>query len=121
LIYYQAKNLPGDKENQSVFLAIDVGQFSTKLTLLELATKANDPNDLKKGFYQTVKVLNDKVYFQFSGQLLDHCMANYSMKKHLQKLQENKDHTLQLNYSEFQRLISEIQKAKEILSANTSA
>lgn len=63
LIYYQAKNLPGDKEGSVNFLAIDIGQFSTKITLLELGTKANDSKDPKKGFYQTVKVLNEKVYF----------------------------------------------------------
>lgn len=51
LIYYQAKNLPGDKEDSVNFLAIDIGQFSTKLTLIELGTKSNDPKDPKKGFY----------------------------------------------------------------------
>lgn len=48
-------------------------------------------------------------------------MANYSMKKYLQKTQETEaDHTRQLTFNEFQRLIAEVQKAKETLSANQS-
>lgn len=43
------------------------------------------------------------------------------MKKYLSKVQEkDADHTRQLSYNEFQRLIAEVQKAKETLSANQS-
>lgn len=66
-IMYQAKNAPDTKESQRNFLFIDIGQLSTKISLIELGTKMNDPKDDKKGYYQTVKVIADKVYYTFSG------------------------------------------------------
>lgn len=38
-IMYQAKNAPDTKESSRNFLFIDMGQLSTKISLIELATK----------------------------------------------------------------------------------
>jgi hypothetical protein len=97
---YQAKNSPDSKTSSKNFLFIDIGQLSTKISFIELATKQNDEKDPAKGVYQTVKVLTDKIYYQFSGQNIDHCLSNYSLRKGLKKLNETeKDFTQDLNFA----------------------
>lgn len=70
-----------------------------------------------------MRVLNDKIYYQLSGQAIDHCIANLTLRKNSkQNHNENSvDLTKQLSFAEFQRLIAEVQRAKENLSSNNTA
>lgn len=105
-------------QKEESVVVINVGSYSTKLSLVRVDYVANgNPAAKTTKFQPMVTTLKDVHSTVFSGHLLDVCLAEFALSKQIKSMKRTVSES-ELTLFKKRRLYNDIKKIKEMLSAN---